>query len=70
MEDNKKFELNDEQLDDIAGGANLDAWWASGRQGAPICTVHPTCRPVMDSYYEDGKLYVKCPYCKIPKLIE
>ena len=69
MEDNKQFELSDEALDDVAGGANLDAWWASGRQGAPVCTFHPTGHVVMDSYYKDGKLYVECPYCKDPKLI-
>ena len=37
MEENKKIELNDEELDNVSGGANLDAWFASGRSGAPIC---------------------------------
>ena len=69
MEDNKKINLSDEALDEVAGGANLEAWWASGRQGAPICTFHPTGNVVMDSYYKDGQLYVECPYCKKPKLI-
>ena len=66
MDDNKKYELNDEELDNVSGGANLDAWFASGRSGAPICmSGHP--KVVMDSYFKDGYLYVECPYCKIPK---
>ena len=50
MEENKKYELNDEELDTVSGGANLDAWFASGRSGAPICkSGHP--KVVMDSYF-------------------
>ena len=69
MKDNRKFELDDNQLDNISGGANLDAWFASGGEGVPICTVHPTGNVVMDSYYKDGQLYVECPYCKKPQPI-
>lgn len=66
MEENKKYELNDEELDTVSGGANLDAWFASGRSGAPICkSGHP--KVVMDSYFKDGNLYVECQHCKVPK---
>ena len=48
MEENKKIELNDEELDNVSGGANLDAWFASGRSGAPICMAGHA-KVVMDS---------------------
>ena len=57
MEENKKYELNDEELDNVSGGANLDAWFASGRSGAPIC-MSGHAKVVMDSYFKDGSLYV------------
>ncbi len=66
MDENKKYELNDKELDNVAGGANLDAWFASGRSGAPIC-MSGHAKTVMDSYFKDGSLYVECKYCKIPK---
>ena len=40
MDEKMKIELNDEQLDAVSGGYNLDAWWSTGRQGAPACTKH------------------------------
>lgn len=66
MEDNKKYELADEDLDAVSGGANLDAWFHAGRSGAPIC-MSGHKKVVMDSYIMAGDLYVECPYCKIPK---
>ena len=68
MDENKKIELNDDQLDEVSGGANLDAWWNSGYQGAPVCNKHFNV-VVMDSYFKDGKLCVKCPYCNEEKVI-
>ena len=37
MDENKKIELNDDQLDEVSGG-KLDAWFESGREGVPYCT--------------------------------
>ena len=74
MEENKNFEISDESLEQVTGGANLDAWFESGRSGAPICTnVHAYQGVVlfgkltMNSYWKDGSLYVECPFCKEPK---
>lgn len=61
---NGAIELNDDMLDNVAGGANLDAWWNSGYQGAPVCNKHFNV-VVMDSYFKDGKLCVKCPQCRV-----
>ena len=74
MEDLKKYEINDEELENVTGGANLDAWFESGRSGAPICTnthayegVVLFGKLVMNSYWKDGSLYVECPFCREPK---
>lgn len=63
MNKNEKIqELNDYELDNVSGGANLDAWFAEGFQGAPYCSVdHP--KTMMDSYKENNHLYLKCPWC-------
>lgn len=73
MEDNMKRELDDEQLDNVAGGADLTAWFESGRGGVPYCTEPHILegfnfgRIPMNSYWKDGVLYVECAFCKVPK---
>ena len=58
----KCLELNDYELDNVSGGANLDAWFQYGGQGAPYCSLdHP--KTLMDSYFEYPHLYLKCPWC-------
>lgn len=74
MENNQRFEVSDDQLEEITGGANLDAWFESGRTGAPICMNPHTYNGIlicgkltMNSYWKNGNLYVECPFCKEPK---
>lgn len=74
MDNNKNFEINDDQLENVTGGANLDAWFESGRSGAPICTNRHEVGGIllfgkltMNSYWKDGDLYVECPFCRVPK---
>ena len=66
--------ISDDELDTVVGGANLDAWFESGRSGAPVCTNVHACdgvvlfgKLIMNSYWKNGSLYVECPFCKVPK---
>lgn len=74
MKEDKIFEVSDEELENVSGGANLDAWFESGRDGVPVCTnphmyegVKLFGKLTMNSYWKDGALYVECPFCKVPK---
>ena len=76
MDEQKKMELSDDELDSVSGGADLTAWFESGREGAPYCTnPHMTGdfnwgKLPMTSYWKDGALYVECPFCKVPRKLD
>ena len=76
MDESKKIELNDDQLDAVNGGAKLDAWFESGRVGVPYCSEPHVLSGInlgkipMNSYWKDGAIYVECPFCMVPKKLD
>jgi hypothetical protein len=72
FEMNNNVELNDDELDAVAGGVtdkDLQAFWDAGYQGAPICTRHFNRDVVMISYMKNGQLHLECPECGLLKVI-
>ena len=59
MEQNKKFELDDELLTEVAGGsgaeglAHGDSAFYTGNQGCPLCGAQPPMEVVIDHIFHE-----------------
>ena len=66
MEDNKKFELNDEALDSVAGGAAPEAEWTTALCRLTDGHVCPRCgHDVFRAYKMETTWQIVCHNCQI-----
>ena len=72
---NPTIELNDDALESVSGGItkikeeDLQAFWAVGGRGVPLCPQHGSEQVAMKSYRKNGKLHLECTECGYIKVV-